>query len=371
MYEQAFGFTEKPFSLLPDPGFLYLSKKHTAASAMLEYGILNQAGFSVVTGDVGCGKTTLVRYLLGKMEYSVTVGLVTNTHASLGDLLQLVMLAFGLEPSGQEKIERLRMFTKFVTKQYENHKKVVLIIDEAQHMDVSKLEELRMLSNINVDKDMVLQVILIGQPELRDVLSRPELLQFTQRLMVNFHLGPLSLTETKEYILHRLRVAGGKTSIFRQDCFDVIYRYTAGVPRLINIVCDTALSYAFGVKRKTVDARTIEQVLRDRARDQSYTRPESGPDVGTRYVHALTRASVAGSLPLETEEFGELRREEFDIGDHEVLDDRIRRLLQNSNAELGDLDGEPVLGDMERVMLRELFLGSEGGASSDSDDHDR
>lgn len=354
MYIKAFGFKEKPFSLLPDPGFLYLGRKHTAASAMLEYGMLNQAGFSVVTGDIGCGKSTLVRYLLEQLESTVTVGLITNTHESLGDLLQLVMLAFGLKPSGQEKIERLRMITEFVVGQHAKNKNVVLIIDEAQHMDFSKLEELRMLSNINVGKKMVLQLILLGQPELREVLSRPELAQFAQRLMVDFHLGPLNLTETKEYIRHRLRVAGGKSSIFRNDCFEMIYNYTGGVPRLINVVCDTALVYAFGLNRKTVDAEMIQQVLRDKARNRRYTPSKSSSES----ERSPARLSVIEGFPCDHERLGELGEENFDIGNQDVLDSCIRELLQKSNSTMEDPGDEPVLGDMERHMMRELF--SEG-----------
>ena len=277
MYERAFGFTEKPFSLLPDADFLFRGKKHTAALTMLEYGLMNRAGFTVITGEIGCGKTTLIRNLLDNLDEEFTVGLITNTHQSLGDLLQWVLLAFGLEFSGNEKIDRFRIFTDFVIEEYANNRCVVLIIDEAQNMDVSMLEELRMLWNINADKHLALQFILVGQPDLRAMLCRPELVQLAQRIAVDYHLGPLDPAETKAYILHRVRTAGGKLTIFRPECFDAIYRYTRGVPRLINLLCDSALVYAYGQNKKTVNAELIKEVLRDKLRGGIFAKSEPRP----------------------------------------------------------------------------------------------
>ena len=195
MYERAFGFTEKPFSLLPDADFLFRGEKHTAALTMLEYGLMNRAGFTVLTGEIGCGKTTLIRNLLDNLDEEFTVGLITNTHQSLGDLLQWVLLAFGLEYSGNEKIDRFRIFTDFVIEEYASNRCVVLIIDEAQNMGVSMLEELRMLWNINADKHLALQFILVGQPDLRAILCRPELVQLSQRIAADYHLEPLDPAE--------------------------------------------------------------------------------------------------------------------------------------------------------------------------------
>ena len=332
MYEQALGFNDKPFSLLPDSDFLFLGKKHKAALSMLEHGLMNRAGFTVVTGETGCGKTTLVRYLLDQLESNVTVGLITNTHNSLGDLLQLVLLAFNLESSGNEKIDRLRTFTDFVIGEHAKDQSVVLIIDEAQHMDVSKLEELRMLSNINADKKLVLQVVLVGQPELRELLHSPELAQFSQRLMVDYHLGPLDLDETAEYIRHRLRVAGGKTSTFRRDSYEVIYRCTSGVPRLINITCDLALNYAFAAKRKTVDAKIVQAVLGDKVLSAFRPRSQSGPD-----------------LDAQMNEWN------FGIEDSDRLDGSFNELLQECGAGLEDQLGDEQMDEVKRTMLRELF----------------
>ena len=198
MYKAFYGFKEKPFSLLPDPGFLYLSKNHRMALAMLEYGFLNQAGFTVITGEIGSGKTTLIRHLLGEIarDQIVTVGLVSNTHRSFGELLQWVLLAFKLEYRGKEKVELYQTLADFLSREFDQGRRTVLIIDEAQNLSVQSLEQLRMLSNINADKDQILQLILIGQPGLRETLRLPELEQFAQRIAVDFHLQPLDLQET-------------------------------------------------------------------------------------------------------------------------------------------------------------------------------
>jgi type II secretory pathway predicted ATPase ExeA len=233
---------------------------------MLEYGLMNRAGFTVITGDIGCGKTSLIRHLLDQLDKKFTLGLISNTHPSLGDLLEWVLVAFGIEGGGNRNIERFRIFRDFVIEEHAKNRCVILIIDEAQNLDVSMLEELRLLWNVNVDKHSVLQLILVGQPDLRTRLCRAELVKLSQRVAVDFHLGPLSPTETKAYIQHRVRVAGGKVSIFRQNCFDVIHRYTRGVPRSINLLCDTALVYAYAQNRKTVNAEMIREVLRDKLR---------------------------------------------------------------------------------------------------------
>jgi general secretion pathway protein A len=273
MYESHFGFTEKPFSLLPDPSFLYFGKQHSSSFAMLEYGLANQAGFTVLTGEIGCGKTTLLRHLLDKIEDNVTVGLISNTHPSFGELLQWVHLAFSLEYKGKNNVELYQSFVDFVIAEYAKGRRTVLIIDEAQNMRLETLEELRMLSNINADKDQVLQLILVGQPELRGKLQAPELVQFAQRVAVDFHLEHLGPEETRAYIRHRVTRAGGDASIFRPDTYGAVHHATGGVPRLINVLCDTALVYAFSEGRKRVGVDLIEEVSRDREKLQATSMP--------------------------------------------------------------------------------------------------
>ena len=264
MYETFYNLKEKPFTLLPDPGFLYLSKRHRMALTMLEYGLMNQAGFTVISGDIGAGKTTLIRHLLNNMDCEHTVGLISNTHRSFGELLQWVLLAFNLEHRNMDKVEMYRRFVDFIIDEYAHNRRTVLIIDEAQNMEAETLEELRMLSNINADKDQSLQVILVGQRELRETLRRPDLVQFAQRISVDYHLEPLSEADTAGYIQHRLEVAGGGPDIFTPAACKAIYHFTGGVPRLINLLCDTALVYGYAEQKRRIDARLVADVAREK-----------------------------------------------------------------------------------------------------------
>ncbi len=261
MYESFYGLTEKPFTLLPDPDYLYLSQKHQRALTLLEYSMMNQAGFSVICGDTGAGKTTLIRRLLVGLGDDTKVGLITNTHHAFGELLNWVLMAFGLDGEGQSKAQMHQMFIRFLIEQYAQKKHTVLIVDEAQNMNADTLEELRMLSNINADKDQVLQVILAGQPALRETLRQPELMQFAQRIAVDYYLESLSIEETNAYIHHRLKVAGTEASIFTEAACEAIYKYSGGTPRLINLLCDTALVYGFAEQNKTIGEQLIHDVV--------------------------------------------------------------------------------------------------------------
>ena len=273
MYESYFGFQEKPFSLLPDPGFLYLGRKHSMALAMLQYGVRSQAGFTVIAGEIGSGKTTLIRHLLDQLEQDVTVGLITNTHSSFGELLEWVLLAFGIEHQGANRVSRYHLFTDFLIKEYSRRRRTVLIIDEAQNLGAETLEELRMLSNINADKSLVLQLILVGQPELRELLRRPGLEQFAQRVSVAFYLEALSSEEGRAYVRHRLKVAGGDPALFDEDAIDLIQRASRGVPRVINTLCDMALVYGYAAGQRHIDRATVEEVVRDRLATGLFTVP--------------------------------------------------------------------------------------------------
>jgi general secretion pathway protein A len=268
MYESFYGFRSKPFSLLPDPDFLYPSNKHRMALTLLEYGLMNQASFSVITGDIGTGKTTLIRQLLNQMERDMVVGLITNTHPSFGELLQWILMAFNLECSSKDKVEMHKVFMDFLIQQYAANRRTVLIIDEAQNMGPQALEELRMLSNVNSEKDQVLQVILAGQPGLRENLHDPRLEQFAQRISVDYNLDPLNLDETREYIRHRLSIAGGNPDIFDDAAGEAVFRYSGGIPRLINLLCDTALVYGYAGQSPRIGAQLIEDVARDKRKSR-------------------------------------------------------------------------------------------------------
>lgn len=264
MYEKFYGLREKPFSLLPDPSFLYPSEKHSMALVLLEYGLSNQTSFSVITGGIGTGKTTLIRQLLSQLGRDVTVGLISNTHRSFGELLQWVLLAFNLEYAGKDKVGMYQLLVDFLIGEYARNRRTVLIIDEAQNMAPEALEELRMLSNINADKDQVLQIILVGQAGLRETLRRPDLEQFAQRIAVDYNLESLNLEETHSYIRHRLQVAGGDPDIFDTAACEAIYRHSGGTPRLINLLCDTAMVFGYAEQAAQIHAPLVEDVVHEK-----------------------------------------------------------------------------------------------------------
>jgi len=264
MYEQFFGLTEKPFSIQPDPSFLYWGRTHRLAYAMLEYGVLNCAGISVITGEVGCGKTTLVHRLLDQLSDTHTVSLLSNVQQGRGDLLSWVLMGFGQPFAGKTHVELFAQLQSFFISEYAKGKRIVLIIDEAQNLSTDMLEELRLLSNINAGKDQLLQLILVGQPQLKDLLNQPELLQLAQRVGADFHLTPLSRQEVQAYVETRLAIAACNRRIFTERAIDLIAEQSNGVPRVINIIADTALVYAFSAEDLVVGVETIRNVIRDK-----------------------------------------------------------------------------------------------------------
>jgi general secretion pathway protein A len=265
MYEKFYGLTEKPFSIQPDPDFLFFGHRHGMAYAMLEYGIANRAGFTVVCGEIGCGKTTLIRHLLNNVDDDIRVGIVYNTHQKVDDLLGWIMLAFEQPYEGLSELALFDNFQQFLISSYVAGTRMVLIIDEAQNLSPGALESLRMLSNINADKDQMLQVILVGQPQLRDLLRRPDLQQFMQRVAVDFFIPPLQPIEVIKYIEHRLKVAGREEPLFTRRAIERIADRCKGVPRSINILCDMALVYGFSSSVAKIDLDLVNEVLKDRA----------------------------------------------------------------------------------------------------------
>jgi len=267
MYEAFYGFKEKPFSMLPDPGFLYLSKKHQAALTLLEYGLLNHVGFCVISGEAGAGKTTILRALLERIGDDITVGLITNTHQSFGGLLDWVLSAFDLHKPNLTHVEMHQVFMDYLIEEYANNRTVLLIVDEAQNMKSDALEELRMLSNVNSDKDQLVQVVLAGQPMLKETLRKPELMQFAQRIAVDYHLDSLSLKETCGYIQHRLKTAGAQKDVFTPAACERIHCYSGGTPRLINLLCETVLVYGFADQQEMIDVDLVDEMVLERMKD--------------------------------------------------------------------------------------------------------
>lgn len=266
MYTAFFNLKGMPFSLLPDSDFLFPSKRHQRAINHLEYGLLSQAGFIVITGEVGTGKTTILRGFIRNMDTRITLGLITNPSKTFGRLLSWVAQAFDLPNDDKDDAKLYQLFVDFLLKQYAMGKRVILIIDEAQNLDAVMLEELRMLSNVNNEKDQLLQVILVGQPELLETLKKHELRQFVQRIAVHCHIDALSPAETASYIRHRLAVVGGRADIFDDNACSMVHYYTSGIPRLINMLCDQALVYAFSEDQPQVTPGILTEVAYDRAK---------------------------------------------------------------------------------------------------------
>lgn len=266
MYEANFGLQEKPFALRPDPHFMFKSHSHRKALTTLEYGFQSHAGFIVVSGPIGSGKTTLVRKLLSRHRDELTVGLVSNTQVdSFEELLRWILLGFDLEYRDKDKVELFHTLTDFLVEECAVGRQVILIIDEAQHLEDKVLEQLRMLSNVNADKDDLLQIILIGQPELLDKLKQPQLRQLTQRITVECHLQTLDLEETKSYIRHRIATAGGSEELFEDEAYEAIWKYSEGIPRLINLLCETGLVFAFAEQMPKVTKDLIKEAVREKA----------------------------------------------------------------------------------------------------------
>lgn len=247
MYLEAFGLKEQPFQITPDSDFLFMSEGHARAKAYMDYTIRNRDGFVVITGEVGSGKTTLIRKLLSEFDEHVLVAKIFQTQLTETEFLQAVLVEFGLDPfRAQTKVELMDMLTTFLVNSFIQRKQLVLIVDEAQNLTQRVLEEIRLLSGLETEKHKILHVILVGQPELNEVLDSPEMEQLLQRVRLRFHLGALSASETRAYIAHRLKVAGAaRTDLFTSEATDLVYEYTGGIPRLINTLCDTALMCAY------------------------------------------------------------------------------------------------------------------------------
>ena len=264
MYLELFKLHELPFRLSPDPQFLYLSKQHARAKAYMESTIWFTDGFVVITGEIGAGKTTLIETFLRELEPDVVVAQINQTQLSPTAFLQTVLVQFGFTPFDMKKPEVLATLNQFLTEQHVAGRKVVLIIDEAQNLSYRVLEEIRMLSGIETTKEKVLRIILAGQPELNDKLNSKDLVQLVQRVRLRFHLSALTGAETASYIDHRLEVAGSQgRRIFAEDIYPTIYRYTGGVPRLINTLCDTCMMAAFGRESDVVTVEDLEAAVHE------------------------------------------------------------------------------------------------------------
>ena len=303
MYESFYGLKEKPFNLLPDPEYLFMSQGHENTYTHLEYAILENKGFVVITGEIGSGKTTLINFLLERIGEDINIGLINNTYVRPTQLIKMICKEYELEVEGMDKTEMIDVFHGFLLKQFAERRRVVLIIDEAQNLSSETMEEIRMLSNLESEKHHLLQMILVGQPELKHKLQRRELSQFAQRVTVSCHLNSLNKEEVDNYIRHRLHVAGAvgtdnsgmrNPDIFNHEAIAAIADYSHGIPRIINIICDTALVYGYADELKVIDEKAIEHVIRAREAGGIFSGIQQEEKEGK------------SSLPLEDAGFGPL-----------------------------------------------------------------
>ena len=265
MYEKFYQFTEKPFNITPDSKFFFPSDIHTEALNSLIYAINERRGFVVVTGEIGAGKTTVIRMLLNKLEFNTKVATITNTHLTCKELITEILeeLEVSYKPGTKQKL--LSQLNKYLIEQLSQDVNVVLIIDEAQNLSPKVLEEVRMLSNLETEKEKLIQIILVGQPQLRGKLDSVKLLQVKQRISVYYHLAFLNQKETKDYISHRLKmVCQNGCDIFTSQAIDMIYGHSRGIPRIINLMCDSALLSGFAYEAKTIDEKIINEVIEER-----------------------------------------------------------------------------------------------------------
>jgi len=365
MYEAFFKLRQKPFELIPDPDFIYLSRSHKKALTYLDYGIRERAGFILLTGEVGSGKTTIIRNLLNTRYENVVLAKVFNTRVNSDQLLAMINDDFGLNVSGKDKVSLIRDLNDFLLEQYAAGNHPMLIIDEAQNLASDLLEEIRMLSNLESSHGKLLQIILVGQPELRETLATSELLQLRQRISINCHLKALSLEEMSEYIVHRMTVAGnGEALDFPSETLALIYKYSRGIPRLVNIICDFLMLSAFAEESTVASPEMAREVLGDLEFEQHFwgkgktgTRPVINGVVGAdgteKLAAALNEVCVIFSL---------LRQ---DFSAHVAKVDAEVAELENAIAVLGAAlestgrDAEE--GVDEAGFVRRLLLGAGAG----------
>jgi len=263
MYTDFFKLNDFPFRLTPDTDYLYMSSAHSRAKAYMEYAIFNREGFVVITGEIGSGKTTLIKKLLSELDDDVLVAKIFQTQLDEVELLQAILVEFGLNPFSAKKVELLNMLNQFLVNNYLDGKRILLIIDDAQNLSKRVLEEITMLSSVETQKEKILHVILVGQPELNQILESPDMEQLLQRVSLRYHVRPLTEEETAEYILFRMKVAGIDKEIFVKSIMHTIFEYSGGIPRLINTLCDTSLTCAFADGIYEVTQSVIDSAIEE------------------------------------------------------------------------------------------------------------
>src|SRR5881394_696905 len=347
MYERFYRLRERPFALTPDPDYLYPSRVHKEALSSLRYGIESHAGFVVIPGAIGSGKTTLLQTMLRTLDSQTTVARVMNTLLDPRELLESAMIDLGLAPDGKSKPSMLKMFGEFLVGERSAGRLVLLVIDEAQNLALPALEEIRMLSNLETEKSKLLQIILIGQPDLRDKLDRPELEQLRQRITVSYQLEPLDAEETAHYINHRLSRASISTPLeFPRDVTDAIHARSGGVPRLINVIADATLVFGYGEERPVIDASLVQEVIAD-LDSTGVLGPRSNPNRRASVVPADPVAAAMAMQPaVAAAPIAAMRTAE---------DDKLARELAEREKELRRREQEMASREKELAEQRRVL----------------
>jgi putative secretion ATPase (PEP-CTERM system associated) len=357
MYERFFDLRERPFALSPDPEYLYPSRVHREALDYLRYGLESHAGFVVITGEIGSGKTTLLQTLQRGLDSETTVARIVNTILEPRELLETILIDLGLDPAGHSKPLLLRDLAQYLVDQRLAGRLVLLVIDEAQNLSLAALEELRMLSNLETEKSKLLQIVLVGQPNLREKLASAELEQLRQRITVSYHLQPLDQDEAANYINHRLRRAAiGAPLEFPRDATDVVHARSRGVPRIINVICDAALVFGYAEERRQVDLPLIREVLTEL--ETTGVLPASAPAaaiaapvpvVADAKIAVAPVVQAAGSVAVAPNVALDARRAADDAA-------VARRMVVVEQREQALRQRERELADQRRVLAEEYRL---------------
>jgi type II secretory pathway predicted ATPase ExeA len=404
MYCDLFQLKEPPFRLTPDPQFLFASKQHARAKAYMESTIWLADGFVVITGDIGSGKTTLIESFLTDLPSNIVLAHVSQTQLSPVEFLQALLVEFGFKPFRKKKIELLSMIKDYMVEQYAAGKKILLVIDEAQNLSRKVLEEVRLLSGLEAQKEKLLRIIIAGQPELSYKLDSPRLAQLMQRVRLRFHLGALTKRETHEYITHRLNVAGatGRT-IFTPEACDVVFRYAGGVPRLVNILCDTAMLCGFAEERTQVDEALVKAAVEElqwvefaeRVRTQERNLERTGEFAGAgravARLEVLYRDQLVGEYRLSAGKTIIGRTPDNDVQIHsrfisrhhaQVVSDKSQSVVEDLNSTNGVFiraqrvkqhvlaDGDIIQIGEHKLLYRDMRGASSGLSADDDDDED-
>jgi len=368
MYTKFFNLSAKPFELLPNPKFLYLSKGHRKALSYLQYGIQERAGFTLLTGEVGSGKTTLVRDIINKISADITLSMIFNTRVDGYQLIAMINEDFGLTTEGKDKVQLITELNDFLLEECSSNRQPIIIIDEAQNLSTEALEEIRLLSNLENDNFKMMQIILVGQPELKQIIAQPSLRQLRQRISISCHLNPLNRKESEEYIYHRLGTVGNRDCVkFHDGVFDAIFKFSGGVPRLINLICDFLLLSAFVEETHEIDKPLVDEALKE----LSFEEPDL-PSPTFEHEETVSQA-VQGSPPLDDrlarieKKYAKLNA---DRSEKEAILERLSSqgsileyLINQQQNQFGQLDDQlkKISAQIDRLRQTLLVDGKRGG----------